>query len=81
NRPSGSSSKPRNAGTSSSTAPAAATAPAAPKSAATTGSVGAPKSGAIQLSALSNILANLSDRSTAQEATGAASANKPAIDL
>ncbi|CAM4757449.1 unnamed protein product [Rotaria magnacalcarata] len=81
NRPSGSSSKPRNAGTSSSTAPAAATAPAAPKSAATTGSVGTPKSGAIQLSALSNILANLSDRSTAQEATGAASANKPAIDL
>ncbi|CAF4511793.1 unnamed protein product [Rotaria socialis] len=81
NRPSGSSSKPRNAGTSSSPSTAPTAAPAAPKIAATTGSAGASKSGAIQLSALSNILANLSDRSTTQDATGAAPANKPAIDL
>lgn len=73
NRSSGTSSKPRNAGTSSSpsTAPAPATAPA-PKS-------GGPKGGPIQMSALSNILANLSERPGGQDTSGAAA--KPAIDL
>jgi hypothetical protein len=73
-RTAGSSSKPRNGGTSSTTSATA------PTSGASSGTAGGPKGGAIQMSALSNILANLSGSSTTQEAGGEA-ASKPAIDL
>ncbi|CAF3564199.1 unnamed protein product [Rotaria sordida] len=75
-RPSGSSSsKPRNAGTSSSpsTAP-----PKSGTSLETT--TGGPKGGPIKMSALADILSNLSDKNTTQE-TGNATAAKPTIDL
>lgn len=76
-RPSGSStSKPRNAGTSS------ASSTAAPKSGSSTGATSGPKGGPIQMSALSSILANLSDKTAGPETAGASSgAAKPAIDL
>jgi len=79
-RPSGSSSsKPRNGGTSSSPSTAA---PASGTSSATSGG---PKGGPIQMSALSNILANLSSNNPTQGTGGAAevaaTATKPAIDL
>ncbi|CAF1029896.1 unnamed protein product [Rotaria sp. Silwood1] len=76
-RPSGSSSsKPRNAGTSSSPSTAA------PKSGTSAGTTGGPKGGPIQMSALTSILANLSDKTTAQETdNAAAAASKPTIDL
>jgi hypothetical protein len=84
-RPSGSSSsKPRNGGTSSSPSTAAGAA-AAPTSGTSSATSGGPKGGPIQMSALSNILANLSS-STATPGTGALTtageaAAKPAIDL
>ncbi len=81
-RPTGSSStKPRNGGTSSSPATAV------PASGTTSGTSGGPKGGPIQMSALSNILANLSSSSPTPGAGGAdataaaAAADKPAIDL
>jgi hypothetical protein len=80
-RPGGSSSssKPRNGGTSSSPSTTV------PTSGASTGTSGGPRGGPIQMSALSNILANLSGSSAtpgsgAPEAAAAASA-QPAIDL
>lgn len=71
---SSSSSKPRNGGTSSSPSTAA------PTSGTTAGTAGGPKGGPIQMSALSNILANLSS-GTPTEGAGGAAAAKPAIDL
>ncbi|CAF0963581.1 unnamed protein product [Adineta steineri] len=78
-RPSGSSSsssssKPRNGGTSSSPSTVV------PTSGTSSGAAGGPKGGPIQMSALSNILANLSSGTTTQGAGGAGS-DKPAIDL
>ena len=78
-RPAGSSStaaasKPRNGGTSSS--PSTVT----PASGASSGTAGGPKGGAIQMSALSNILANLSGTTPTQGGAAGGSA-KPAIDL
>lgn len=72
---SSSSSKPRNGGTSSSPSTAA------PTSGTTAGTSGGPKGGPIQMSALSNILANLSSGTPTEGAGGAAAAAKPAIDL
>ena len=67
-RPSGSSSKPRNGGTSSSPSTAGG---------ASSATSGGPKGGPIQMSALSNILANLGGGAAGQSAA----ASKPAIDL
>jgi len=75
-RPSGSSSsKPRNGGTSSSPSTAV------PTTGTSTGTSGGPKGGPIQMSALTNILANLSGANPTEGAGGAAAAAKPAIDL
>lgn len=74
-RPTGPSSKPRNGGTSSSPSTAAASA-----SGSSSGTSGGPKGGPIQMSALSNILANLSGGNPSQGASGSAAA-KPPIDL
>jgi hypothetical protein len=76
-RPSGSSSsKPRNGGTSSSPSTAV------PTSGTSSGTSGGPKGGPIQMSALSNILANLSSGTPTQETgAGAPAGTQPAIDL
>ncbi|UJR30753.1 hypothetical protein I4U23_018273 [Adineta vaga] len=74
-RPSGSSTKPRNGGTSSSPSTSAAT--SGTSAGATTGGL---KGGPIQMSALSNILANLGSGSAAQGADADAG-SKPGIDL
>jgi hypothetical protein len=78
-RPSGSSSsKPRNGGTSSSPSTAV------PTTGTSSGTSGGPKGGPIQMSALTNILANLSGTTPtegAADAAAAAASAKPAIDL
>ncbi|CAF2809551.1 unnamed protein product [Rotaria sp. Silwood2] len=74
-RTGGSSSKPRNGGTSSSSSTAA------PKNTASSTASSGSKSGSIQLSALTNVLANLGSNATqTTEATETSSSN-PAIDL
>ena len=76
---SSSSSKPRNGGTSSSPA---TTVPSTGATGASSGTTIGPKGGPIQMSALSNVLANLSANNPSQGASGAdGAAAKPAIDL
>lgn len=76
-RPTGSSSKPRNGGTSSSPATTV------PSAGTTSGASVGPKGGPIQMSALSSVLANLSASNPSQGATdgAAAATGQPAIDL